>query len=400
MSVSDIWEETDGPVFASGDQDYDSAIGWEPSGKIRELIAQDKKRNPRAYAKRPEILLSRTIGDWLKVGVRGEPAAQLFGPFWLEEEMSVLFSGTGTGKSALATQIAESIARGQVMPPFEAKTPIEPKRVLYLDFELKVPQLAQRYSCVNTATGTHDQPYEFSPNFFRAEMYWNGQVLEHYDGFSDMFFTALDDQINDIDPQVLIVDNITFLDSSSTSNANTALLIMRKLLQLQKNHFLSILVLAHTPKRRPWERLSVLDLQGSVNLANFADSIFALGLSRKSPGTRYLKQIKVRSGHWEFGPDRVAVYELDKYDHAAACGIKPESPRAANFLGFRFTDFAAEDDHLEVSYASTTGLRRLKNSSSVVAEVQKMAATGKGPTAIADQLGIPRTTVHRYIKNG
>jgi len=64
-------------------------------------------------------------------------------------------------------------------------------------------------------------------------------------------------------------------------------------------------VLAHTPKRRQWEPLSELDLQGSINLGNFADSIFAIGRSRVAPDLRYLKQIKVRTGRPEYGADRV-----------------------------------------------------------------------------------------------
>jgi len=43
----------------------------------------------------------------------------LFGEFWLEGELAILFADTGKGKSLLAVQIAESIARGRPIGPLE-----------------------------------------------------------------------------------------------------------------------------------------------------------------------------------------------------------------------------------------------------------------------------------------
>jgi hypothetical protein len=364
------------------------------------MLEEDKKKNPRYYAPPPDMLFSRSVAEWLEIGVRVPAPRQMFGPFWLAQELAVLFAGTGTGKSALATQIAESLARGRVIAPFDARCMTEPQRVLYLDFELNMAQLAMRYSHIDSKTGEFSSTYEFSPNLIRTEMFWNGHVLDGYSGFADMLFTNLANKIEEYNSTVLIVDNITYLDRTSMSNANTALMIMRTLLRMKTEFLLSILVLAHTPKRRPLQPLNERDLLGSINLGNLADSIFALGRSGSVPEQRYLKQIKVRSGRAEHDASNVPVYALEKFDHAAAAG-GAAGTGTANFLGFSFLEFAREDDILETDVPigpRRSGRRRYK--AGVVARARELAAQGKTARSIAAELGITKSTAHRYLANG
>ena len=256
-SAAEAWDDDDEPEFDSGDQDYGSAAGW---GKVRsseELKREAIERDPRANGPIPEMFWHSRWSEWVDIGVKGDPVEYLFGPFWRAGELAVLFAGTGTGKSALATQIAEALARGRFVAPFgnpDAGLTL-PRRVLYLDFEQDINQCAMRYSVVDGQTGEFSRPYAFSPNLIRAELFWNGEIQKGYTGFSDMFFASLSDLIYQLEPTVVIVDNITFLDRSSTSNAHTALHVMRSLLRLKRLYLISILVLAHTPKRRPWQAL-------------------------------------------------------------------------------------------------------------------------------------------------
>src|SRR5438445_343199 len=126
--------------FASGDQDYDSAEGWDPDRDRREkFLAEHKKRNPRDYAPPPEMLFVRPVQEFVESGAQCGPMKQLFGPLWLLEEVAVLYAPTGLGKSVLAVQIAESLARGVPIPPFHETQPgcvVPPQRVLYLDMEV------------------------------------------------------------------------------------------------------------------------------------------------------------------------------------------------------------------------------------------------------------------------
>ncbi len=50
----------------AGDQDYASAIGWEPSSSTKKLLEEAKKRDPKAFAPEPEMLLSRPCRGGLR----------------------------------------------------------------------------------------------------------------------------------------------------------------------------------------------------------------------------------------------------------------------------------------------------------------------------------------------
>ncbi|NBO50672.1 MAG: hypothetical protein EBU80_13355 [Chitinophagia bacterium] len=77
--------------------------------------------------------------------------------------------------------------------------------------------------------------------------------------------------------------------------AKEALPLMQKLKSLKTKYGLSMLVLAHSPKRSLFNPLTRNDIAGSKHLANFADSIFAIGESAQDKSFRYIKQLKSRA---------------------------------------------------------------------------------------------------------
>ena len=90
--------------------------------------------------------------------------------------------------------------------------------------------------------------------------------------------------------------------------------LMIQLNNLKKRYALSILVLAHTPKRSLDCPITSNDLAGSKRLYNFFDSVFTIGKSAQDGGLRYVKQLKVRYGTFSHDADNVIVYEIDKVD--------------------------------------------------------------------------------------
>lgn len=97
---------------------------------------------------------------------------------------------------------------------------------------------------------------------------------------------------------------------------------------MKKRGGYSILVLAHTPKRNTNAPLTQNSLAGSKKIANFLDSIFALGTSKKNrPSSRYIKQIKVRSCEMMYGEDNVLEVKIVKegsFLHMAEIGYGTE----------------------------------------------------------------------------
>lgn len=74
----------------------------------------------------------------------------LWDSFWYEGELSCLFADSNVGKSILAVQIADRIARTD--------------NVLYLDFELSEKQFQLRY------TNEHGELYTFPDKIYRVSI--------------------------------------------------------------------------------------------------------------------------------------------------------------------------------------------------------------------------------------
>src|SRR5260221_842286 len=85
----------------------------------------------------------KPASEWIESAKTKPAPRQLFGEFWSEGEFAILFADTGMGKSVLAVQLAELIARGPAGGVFP--TTSKPQRVLYLDFELTEKQFELRY---------------------------------------------------------------------------------------------------------------------------------------------------------------------------------------------------------------------------------------------------------------
>lgn len=308
---------------------------------------------------------------WMELGGREPAAKMLFGEFWYQHEICFLFANTNTGKSILAVQIGEAIARGIKTGPFPCQAP--PARVLYVDFELSNLQFHRRYNVLGN-------DYEFHYNFLRAQFNPMGSPdpddhQEQDYPLDELIFAGLEYRLQSLKVGVLIIDNLSCL-SDGTSNAAGALRIMSRLNVLRTVYKLSILILAHTPKRvKPTRPLSVNDLQGSKLLMNFADSAFTIGVSITDSTLRYLKQVKQRNTHQIYGDDNVCL-----------CRISTQR----NFLQFRFEGNADEATMLHIHKPQSPEQRTL--------QVTKLSAEGLTQRQIAEKLGISVGNVNKLLR--
>ncbi len=303
-----------------------------------------------------------------------KPAAKaLFGDFWLEGELSILFSDTGRGKSTLAVQIAEALARGVSVAPMEPAS--EAQKVLYLDFELSEKQFEARYSDAGK-DGTR-RHYQFSDNLLRAQMAPHGDLPPGYENMAEFVRHSFIELVRETGARIVIVDNITFLKGAN-ENASAAAQLMKALKHLKEYYGLSILVLAHTPKLPFTSPFSLNDMQGSKMLSNFADNVFALGASHQAKDLRYLKHLKPRATEILYDASNVILYRIKKAD---------------SFLQFEFEGYGKERDHLVWRYEHSDGERA---KSIIVAK--KLYAAGATQRRVAMILGVSHTTVGRYLK--
>ena len=150
---------------------------------------------------------------------------------------------------------------------------------------------------------------------------------------------------------------------------------MKQLKALKNQYGLSILALAHTPKRDKSKPITSNDLQGSRMLMNFCDSSFAIANSNEHPDRRYLKQIKQRNTVQVYGADNVCVFDI----------VKPH-----NFLQYTFVGHGDERTHLKDP--------KEKQKEELTGKVLTLKQQGLTLRQIAAELGIHHNRVDRLIK--
>lgn len=299
--------------------------------------------------------------QWIEQAKTRPIPKMLFGELWFEGELCILFADTNLGKSILAVQIGNSISRGEYIPGFKLESSKQP--ILYFDFELSDKQFENRYSI------NFEQHYSFDDNFQRVEINPDAEIPEN--GFENYLNQSLEQSIIETGAKVLIIDNLTYL-KNETEKAKDALPLMKHLKALKNKFGLSILALAHTPKRDLSKPITRNDLQGSKMLINFCDSSFSIGESTIDKNLRYIKQIKTRNTEFIYDAENVAVCQIDK---------------PGNFLQFEFVNYGTEREHLKQPTE--------KDKESQTEKVIELKQQGRSFREIAAELNISHQTAKR-----
>lgn len=251
------------------------------------------------------LLNIKMANTWVKEAKSRPNPHTWFHGLIVSNENTVIFAASNVGKSILAVQIAEEIAKEE--------------KVLYLDLELSDKQFQMRYTMGDTV-------HHFPENFLRAEI--NPENLLNVDlenGIIDSIEKAIMTGI-----KVVIIDNITFA-CMNAERAEVAGEFMKKVIFLKQKYQLTVVAIAHTPKQYYRKPLDQYDLAGSSKLINLFDAGIAMGCSVKGKDLRYIKQVKTRSGPKLYGEDNVAVCELTTEE---------------GWLHFKFLGCGTEREHL------------------------------------------------------
>ena len=290
------------------------------------------------------------------------PRRRLFGQLWYEGENCIFYSDTNLGKTILAYQIANSISSGRSILGLAMDAPAQ--KVAYCDFELSEMQFLKRYS------GDDGSIHHFSPNLLRVEIDPDAECPQGC-SFEDYLKMSLERLVVDHEVKILVIDNITYL-GNETEKASFALPMMKWLKDFGRKNNLSILVLAHTPKRDPSSPITKNDLAGSRMMMNFCDGSFAIGGSTKGSQIRYIKEIKQRNEPFRYDSDNVIVCAVEMLN---------------NFLQFRFVEYGCERDHLTATQRDEE-VRRAK----------ELKSQGMNQREIAAQMGVSLGKVNKLLK--
>ena len=348
-------------------------IGVEPTNTVAGFTAHTEQLLKQAeQAQQSKGLFTvKSASSWLEQAKTRPIPKMLFDVFWFEGELCILYADTNLGKSILAVQIGNSISKGEPIRGFKLETPKQP--ILYFDFELSDKQFEGRYCVKNETEQRYEQHYGFDENFIRVEINPDAPMPENQT-FEDYFNYSLERSITETGAKVLIIDNLTYL-KNGTETAKDALPLMKHLKALKSKYNISILILAHTPKRDLSKPINRNDLQGSKMLINFCDSSFTIGESHSDKNIRYLKQMKQRNTEQIYDAENICVCEVSK---------------PLNFLLFGFVGFGKEYDHLK-QYTE-------KDKESITQKVRELSQQGKTQRAISTEMSISLGAVNKYLK--
>jgi len=236
------------------------------------------------------LLSVKAANDWIEESLLAPDPKTYFHDLIVQYENTVIFASSNVGKSILAIQIAEDIARSE--------------KIMYVDLELSAKQFQMRYT--DPTTGYR---HIFPANFTRAEV--APELIVGAD-LEQEILSSIEEAARQ-GTRFFVIDNITFICNDS-EKGSTAGSFMMKLISLKKLYALTTVVIAHTPKRRGWEPITQNDLAGSAKLINFFDAGIALARSAKDDRLRYLKQVKVRTGEYRYDSDNVIILDIAKTD--------------------------------------------------------------------------------------
>lgn len=320
--------------------------------------------------------IPRSLTDRLH-DARNQPELEpLIGDFWYSGELHILFADTGVGKSLMAIQIADALTKHR--RHLELVGPSTPLKVLVYDFELSDRQVRKRYT--DATTGVE---YTFMPTLLCDTIDY--VVLDdEYPGMAvdKAILERMKRDVAATQVDVVIIDNMTYLTTQSAQETQAAVDLMKSLLQLKREAGVSILVVAHTPKIPQSRPITVNDLAGSKQLANFADSVSALGRSSQGADIVYRKQVK---------PSRSGLHIYDDRNVIVCRRLMASN----GFLGFELVGKEAEAAHLRQDEPDERSSKRERAN---VLYAEGMSLADIAENVLGDRL--KKSTIWNWVASG
>ena len=279
------------------------------ASQVKEIFLMENN-TPQLPSKEP--IRIRKANEYIDELKNWQPAEMLFDEFWRKGELALVFGPPGSGKSILAVQIAEAVARGRAIDGF--RMPDRGRRVLYVDLDTSGAQFLARNTILN-ADKAKVKPHEFSDRFYR-ESPPDAEVLVSW----------LREAVKAIGARAVVIDSLAAVRKTHDGVRET-LGLMRELRAVRDELGISILVVTDCVDARRGKMLTEADMGRSRVLCGTADSVFAISRHATHTDHRLIVQTLSRNAPlvWTAG-------------NAPLCSIVREE---TGLLAFRFDELYA-----------------------------------------------------------
>lgn len=318
------------------------------NNQIEQLDAVVAEATQAVEQKPTSFIHVQRFDNYVKEGLKMEEPQELIPHVIVEHETTILFGDTGLGKSTLSMQMAIEIAATG-------------KKVLYVNFELSQQQFSKKYP-----------EKEIPATLYIANIDY---TLMHDVTDQSMILAEIEKLAMEYETSIIIIDNLTNLCINAKEGSEAGNVMLR-LISLRMTHDWTMLILAHVPKRKAGDPLSLNDLAGSKILSNLADNVVGLNKSKLGKEKRYIIQLKYRSMPIELDYKNVQELTISMSD---------------GYLHFEYGGFAEERVHLPRSRDEKAELE-----ADIVKELKE--PNGLSYRDIADKLGTSYSTVFRIAK--
>jgi len=241
-----------------------------------------------------------------------KPLEYIFYPLFVNAHMGIIFGKAGDGKSMMALEIANFIAKGECdWDGFRVDTP--PQKVLFLDFENGAASAQSRY-----------KKGKFHKNLIIESIrssIWNTVVGDGKTEKArlDLSLGIIEAFIDELKPKVVFIDNLSYI-TNKTEQAGETKDFLNSVDALRKWKNVSVIWIGHQPKITDGKKAELNDLKGSSTIAAELGSCVAF--RRYDKNLSYMKQVKHRDCDLVLDESSVATFEYIKDDDKVGTLLK------------------------------------------------------------------------------
>lgn len=292
-----------------------------------------KEETPRKKEKKKPTRVLRAFSplEFMEVEMN-KPPLELIGDCIPMSGLTVLYGLTKTGKSILAYQMMNDLARGNDLFGGFLRNEFGPKKVVYYDNENPRGVISKRYTIDGDLSTFYFKDVESNVSLVLDCIEDLKEPPEKFPTSEELLDQAIEIVTEKINEgfEVIIVDNMMRLVTGNNKESDVMSKIMYKFKSLSETYRVAVILVTHTNKEYKTTRLTPYHISGSAMTANLASTFIAL--NRNESETKYWLTIPAGRFGTPLGDGQCIPYQMES---------------DSNFIGLKFKELDFESNMIE-----------------------------------------------------